>query len=118
MSRKPVRIKIVNLEEGMPSVEQARLRMQYELRAARQEGFRLVKLIHGYGSTGLGGVLRLELQKELRKAVQEGTIRAFIAGEDWTVSDPKSWELFKKFPELKKDIDLGRRNRGISVVML
>jgi hypothetical protein len=118
MARKPARIKVVNLEDGMPTVEQARLRMQYELQAARKDGFAAVKLIHGYGSSGVGGTLRVELQQELRKATREGAIRAFIAGEDWGISDPSTWELLKRFPEWKKDVDLGRKNQGISIVLL
>lgn len=118
MSRKPARFKVVNLEEGMPTVEQARLRMHYELQAARQDGFIAVKLIHGHGSTGVGGTLRTELQKDLRQAVQEGAIKTFIAGEDWRISDPTAWDLLKHFPEWKKDSDLGRKNQGISIVVL
>lgn len=118
MSRKLARIKVVNLEKGMPTVEQARLRMHYELQVARNEGFAAVKLVHGYGSSGVGGALRIELQKDLRMAAQEGVIAAFIAGEDWRISDSRTWELLKRFPELKKDADLGRGNQGISLVVL
>jgi DNA-nicking Smr family endonuclease len=118
MSRRPARIKLINLEDGMPTVEQARLRMQYELRAARQAGFPAAKLVHGYGSSGAGGALRGELQKELRKAVEEKAIQAFIPGEDWRVSDAATWDLLKRFPEWKKDCDLGRKNQGISIVIL
>jgi len=118
MSRKPARIKLVNLEDGMPTVEQARLRMQYELQTSRQEGFPAVKLVHGYGSSGAGGALRAELQKELRKAAHEGTIQSFIPGEEWRISDATTWKLLKRFPEWKKDSDLGRKNQGISIVVL
>jgi hypothetical protein len=118
MSRKAEPIKIVDLEDGMPTVEQARLRLQFELQSARRAGYKAVKLIHGYGSTGTGGRLRLELQKDLRKAAQEGSIRACIPGESWRVSDEASWELLKRFPEWKKDSDLGRNNQGVSIVLL
>ena len=118
MSRRLVRIKVVNLEEGMPTVEQARLRMQYELETARKEGHKAVKLIHGYGSTGAGGALRIELQKELRKLAKDGMLQAVISGENWRVSDPITWDLLKRFPEWKKDSDLGRGNQGISIVLL
>ncbi len=118
MSRKAEPIKIVNLEDGMPTVEQARLRMQFELQSARRAGYKAVKLIHGYGSSGAGGALRLELQKDLRKAARDGTIRACIPGENWRVSDETAWELLKRFPEWKKDSDLGRNNQGVSVVVL
>lgn len=102
----------------MPTVEQARLRMEYELQAARKDGYAAVKLIHGYGSSGAGGVLRTELQKELRRNEQSGAIHGFIAGEDWRISDRNTWELLKKFPEWKKDSDLGKNNQGISIVVL
>jgi hypothetical protein len=118
MSHKPARIKVINLEEGMPTVEQARLRMQYELQTARKEGYMAVKLIHGYGSSGAGGALRLELQRELRRGAREGTIPVFIAGEDWRIANEATWELLKRFPEWKNDADLGRNNLGISVVVL
>lgn len=118
MSRKPARIKVVNLEEGMPTLEQARLRMEAELAAAHREGFTAVKLIHGYGSSGVGGTLRTGLQHALRKMVDDGNLRAAIAGEDWRIADETTWPLLKRFPEWKDDHDLGRGNRGITLVIL
>lgn len=111
-------MKVVNLEDGMPQVEQARLRMQHELHAARAQGYTAVKLIHGYGSSGVGGALRTELQKELRSFVSSGTVHACIAGEDWRISDELTWRLLQQFPEWKRDADLGKINRGITIVML
>ena len=118
MSRKPAPIKIIDLEDGMPKVEQARLLMQHELQIARQQGYAAVKLIHGYGSSGVGGSLRIELQKELQRMTSAGTVRSFIAGEDWRISDEKTWELLKRYPEWKRDSDLGKANKGISIVLL
>jgi hypothetical protein len=46
MSRKPSTIKIVNLEDGMPKVEQARLRMQHELQTARKQGYAAEIIYH------------------------------------------------------------------------
>ncbi len=118
MSRRPALMKVVNLEEGMPTVAEARLRMEHELSSARKAGFRAVKLVHGYGSSGVGGALRDELQKDLRRAALDGSIRAFVAGEDWRISNETTWDLLKRFPEWKQDSDLGRNNRGISIVEL
>jgi hypothetical protein len=118
MSRKPAPIKIIDLEGGMPQVEEARLRMQRELQIARQQGYAAVKLIHGYGSSGVGGSLRIELQKELQFLAATGAVRLFVAGEDWRISDEKTWELLKRYPEWKKDSDLGKANKGISIVLL
>ena len=73
---------------------------------------------HGYGSSGAGGALRIELQKELRAMLHKGTIVACIPGEDWRISDETTWALLKKFPEWKHDSDLGRNNRGITIIVL
>lgn len=118
MSRKPAPLKIIDMEEGMPKVEEARLRMQHELHVAREQGYVAVKLIHGYGSSGVGGALRNELQKELQRLAGAEDVQSFIAGEDWRISDEKTWELLKRYPEWKRDSDLGRNNKGISIVLL
>lgn len=102
----------------MPKVEQARLRMDRELHLARSQGFVAVKLVHGYGSSGVGGALRTELQKELRRAKRNGTILAFVPGENWRISDEATWEMLTRYPEWKQDPDLGKRNQGISIVLL
>jgi hypothetical protein len=47
----------------------------------------------------------------------QGAIRAFIPGEDWSISDRVTWDLLRQFPEWKKDPDLGKKNRGISIII-
>jgi hypothetical protein len=118
MSRKPQQIKTVNLEQGMPRAEEARLRLEYELQLARKEGYLAIKLIHGYGSSGVGGVLRTEIQKELAHLAQSGRIQGFVAGEDWRTSDEIAWKLVSKYPEWKQDRDFGKQNKGITIVLL
>lgn len=109
-------LKIINLEDGFPTVEQARQRMLRELRLAQQSGCRGVKLIHGYGSSGVGGEIRIAIGRSLREMKERGDLSVVIFGEDWAVSDPASWTLIKQHTSLKKDADLGKRNRGITVV--
>src|SRR5271165_971286 len=64
-------IRTVIVKEGMPSVEQARARLQTELLSARQSGVRVLKLVHGYGSSGIGGDLRISLQSTLSQLAQQ-----------------------------------------------
>lgn len=92
--------------------------MQHELHVAKKQGYAAVKLIHGYGSSGVGGALRMELQKELARLAGAGSIRLFIAGENWRISDEAAWPLLKRYPEWKHDQDLGKNNKGISIVLL
>ncbi len=111
-------IKTVIVKEGMPSVEQARARLHGEIQAAQQAGVKVLKIVHGYGSTGVGGDLRIALQSSLRQMVAKREIRDCIYGENWRASDERSWELLKRMPELKTDKDFGRENRGITLVLL
>ena len=99
-------------------MEQARARLGSEIQLAKAGGARLIKVIHGYGSHGVGGDLRLALQATLRKMVNQGEIHDCIYGENWRTSDERTWELLKRMPELKKDADLGKGNRGITIVVL
>ncbi len=111
-------MKHVNLEQGRPDVPLALSLLGDALRIAHREGYAAVKLVHGYGSTGKGGEIRLAVQKTLAQQAAAGEIRAFIAGEDWRISNEPTWALLQSFPELKRDSDLGRENRGISIVVL
>jgi hypothetical protein len=101
----------------MPSVQIALQRMERELAVARQENMISLKLIHGYGSTGAGGDIGIAVQKRLMEMEQSGQIRKCIFGEDWSKSDETAWKLLQSHPELKSDSDLGRRNRGITIVV-
>jgi hypothetical protein len=111
-------IKTVILKDGMPSVEQARARLSSEIHVAQQAGIKILKVVHGYGSTGVGGDLRIALQSTLRQMAAKKEIRDCIYGENWRKSDERSWELLKQMPELKADSDLGRSNKGITLVLL
>jgi hypothetical protein len=111
-------IKTVNLKSDMPLVHEALQRLDRELAVAQQEKAKLLKLIHGYGSTGAGGDIRIAVQKRLLELAQNGQIRGCIFGESWSKSDDAAWKLLQSHPELKSDSDLGRRNRGITVVLL
>jgi len=102
----------------MPQVHQALQQLDRELALARQEKTKLLKLIHGYGSTGAGGDIRIAVQKRLLQMTQDGQLRACIFGENWSKSDDTAWKLLQSHPELKSDSDLGRRNQGITIVLL
>jgi len=113
-----ITIKLVNIEEGYPSIPQAISRLAQEVRTAQLGKVSLLKVIHGYGSSGVGGDLRIALQAALQQMLHRDEIRACIYGENWRRSDTTTWELVKRFPALKNDRDFGRGNRGITIVVL
>ena len=111
-------INTVNLKSDMPLVHEALQRLDRELAVARQERATLLKVIHGYGSRGAGGDIRIAVQKRLLELAETGQIRGCIFGENWSKSDEVTWRLLQAHSELKSDPDLGRGNQGITVVLL
>jgi hypothetical protein len=111
-----VLIKTVNLKAEMPLVHEALQRLDSELALARQQKCTVVKLIHGYGSSGAGGDIRIAVQKRLYEMAQNGQIRACIYVENWSKSNEEAWKLMQAHPDLKNDSDVGRGNRGITIV--
>jgi hypothetical protein len=111
-------MKTVSLKDGMPLVHQALAQLDRELAVARQQGHSVIKLIHGYGSNGVGGEIRIAVQTRLREMNDRGEIRTFIFGENWSKSDQQTWALVKKHTELKQDRDLERKNLGVTIVAL
>jgi hypothetical protein len=102
----------------MPSVPEALEQLDREIAVARQQKHSLLKLIHGYGSTGAGGDIRIAVQRRLHDMAEAGQIRGCIFGENWSKTDAATWRLVQVHSELKSDRDLGRRNHGITVVVL
>ena len=118
MSRKPAILKEVNVKEGMPPVEEALRRLEAALKAARAERAIALRVIHGYGSKGVGGDLRVAIQLRLQELFRNSFIREVIYGEDWRVSDEATWKWLERYPEWKRDRDLGRQNKGVTIVVL
>jgi len=111
-------IKTVNLKSDMPSVEEALRRLDRELALARQGKISLLKIVHGYGSSGAGGDIRIAVQRRLHELAEAGQLRGCIYGENWSKTDDETWRLLQLQSALKSDPDLGRRNLGITVVLL
>lgn len=110
-------IRTVDLKSDMPSVREALQRLDREIAAGRK-GISFLKIVHGYGSKGLGGEIRIAVQKRLHELAEDGQIRGCIFGEDWSKTCDETWRLLQSQPWLKDDSDLGRRNLGITIVLL
>jgi hypothetical protein len=108
----------LNLEDGMPLVEEAVDRMNMGIQELRVSGVKAVKLIHGYGSTGRGGKIRVGVRDELAAMKRKRLIKDFIPGEDFGPVDAASRKLAEQNKAVTRDPDYGRMNHGITVVVL
>lgn len=113
-----MKIEVVNLEYGYPTVVEARKRLMTELDVARGRGVAVLKIIHGYGSSGKGGRLRGALRRALDEVRRTGAIGNVVPGEAWSIFDEASLQLLDRYPDLSRDSDLERGNAGITLVEL
>lgn len=109
-------IRELNLELGYPSADEALGRLTAELNACRAMHTPLMKIIHGYGSSGKGGRIRTACRKHLQQAQAEGTIAAVITGEAFSIFDATTRHYLNTYPLLRQDRDLDRENRGVTFV--
>ena len=108
----------VDLERGMPRAEQAIRQMLFELRRSPGLGCSAVKLIHGYGSSGTGGRIRVEVRKYLGRLAARGEVKGFIPGEEFSIFQEETRRALLLCGELRRDRDLDRHNNGVTFVIL
>jgi hypothetical protein len=107
-------LRTINVETGLPTLDDARRTVIEEIRKAKREGVRVLKIIHGYGSSGKGGKLCIGLRKSFGLRKKEGVIKDFITGEDFSIFNDSTLALLQAVPELRNDLDLNTTNEGVT----
>jgi hypothetical protein len=110
--------RMVNLERGMPLVQQALDRLDAAIATASRQGIRVLTLIHGYGSSGTGGAIKVAVQGQLRFLFLQGRVKEIVDGEALERRSKRGRQLLRRFPFLAGHYDLNRANPGITLVIL
>ena len=108
----------VNIEQGMPTVDTAMKYVGQAFSRAKAYGYPVIKLIHGYGSSGSGGKIRTAVQRELNKYKSSGKIREFVAGDNFTPFDSATQRIIAAYPDVTRDSDYLKTNQGITIVLM
>ena len=110
--------KTVNLEAGRPTVEVAMNRCREVIADASRNRVSVITFIHGYGSSGKGGVIRSECRQTLEYMKSKREISDYIAGEDFQKKSARVRGLLQRYAALAKDRNLNQGNHGITLVIL
>lgn len=110
-----VKVKEVDLERGMPTVDAAVRTMVDQLGTCKRTGFRAVILVHGYGSSGVGGKIKAAVSAALREPRLSGLVRETCPGERW--ADGKR-DFLSTCPQLRDHEVRIAGNQGVTVVLL
>jgi hypothetical protein len=111
-------VPMINVKVGMPTVAAALQHLQNGLQTQRMVGVRVVRVVHGWGSTGHGGAIGQAVRRELAALHERGSVRSFVAGEDYSELDEAGRGLLERHPSLRSTLGADRLNRGITIVEL
>lgn len=110
-----IKVKEVNLERGYPTVELAVRELVNHLTTCKRQGCRAVIVIHGYGSSGTGGRIKLAVKSKLKESSLRGLVQGYCGGEQWI---DKKQEMLDHCSQLKQFSAYISGNRGLTVVLL
>ena len=85
-------IKEINVENGFTSDEA----LAYVKQVLSNSKKTCVYIIHGYGSSGKGGIIRQKVRSYLNAQLKNGKIKTVVNGEDFNVFNLKALELKNK----------------------
>lgn len=110
-----VRVKEVNLERGLPTVDLALKEMINQLTTYKRQGYRAIILIHGYGSSGTGGKIKIAVRAKLKDPSLSGIVRKFCGGEDWVNNKRSMLDVCNQLRDFESRVS---GNPGVTVVIL
>lgn len=110
-------VRVLNLKQGQPSTDEAERLLRNKLVSYRQESVRVVKVIHGWGSNGVGGAIRDRVHDVCQVLQTQRSIRLFVPGEAFSAYTQEGRTLVAQYPKLKEDSDFDAGNKGISLIV-
>jgi hypothetical protein len=104
------------IKKDLPTCEEAIKLLEQAIFGAQVSDTKVIKIVHGYGSSGAGGELRYCLRDFLERMRMQKRIRFYVAGEEFSKQFPEGQKLLQSYPKLENDKDLNRFNKGITFV--
>ena len=108
------KVETVNLERGRPTVAQAMTRMVSALTTSKRRGAKAVILIHGYGSSGVGGGIRSAVRNRLGQRDMQGIVRMSAGGEEWQGRKRQLLQACGSLSAHEREVD---GNEGVTIVI-
>lgn len=117
---KPQKTRVVEykLKENMPLVSEAISALEAKIKSSRSKGVYVIKVIHGYGSSGKGGAIKEAVLSRLFTMREQGLIKNYQTGEEYFQFAGGRNYLLRKYPELKETWNADRGNKGMTLIEL
>lgn len=106
----------INLEENFPSAEKALEILKNLIKVSRSLKTKRLVIVHGYGSSGVGGKIKIKVRSWLQDQERNRKIRVVVFGEDYNLMNEQARQINAKYKDLQKYY--GQYNHGITIVIL
>lgn len=113
-----MRVLYIDVKSDMQTCLMAVAQLEIEIDACKLGGFGALKVIHGYGSHGVGGAIKKAIHTKLKQMKARKVITDFIPCETWTPNNPKRKMAIERCNELLADSDLRMLNSGVTIVLI
>ncbi len=109
----------INIELHMPTVDEALERFYHQLEKIQGAGIKMVRVIHGHGSSGVGGRIRVAFREAMMHGRWSHIIRGVYLGEELSLNAQGLAEFTQNHPSLRKELTHDMMgNPGITLLVL
>jgi len=110
-------MKSFDIKSDMPTALEAGKRLANYIRIYTGNE-KVIKIVHGYGSSGVGGAIKQMVHSSLKNRVSTGEIKAYIPGEAFSKMMGFDEVIQTYSALLKSDSDFKKGNDGITYIIL
>ena len=108
----------IDIKSEKQTVNEAIAQFLVEVEAYKKGGYKVMKVIHGYGSHGVGGAIRLAFLKKCQDLKNRKIIEDFTCCDKWTDKNAVKKIAINYCPDLLADSELYHINSGCSIIIL
>ena len=108
----------LDIKSDNQTVNQAIAQFLVEVDAYKKGGFKVLKVIHGYGSHGVGGAIKDAFLKKCKELKGKSVIYDYTCCDKWTDKNVVKKIAINYCQDLIVDRELTHLNPGCSIVIL
>ena len=108
----------IDIKSNKQTVSEAIAQFEMELKTYQFGGFKVLKVIHGYGSHGVGGAIKQAFLKKCAELKSRKIIEDYTCCDKWTEKNIVRKIATNYCPDLLADAELKYINSGCSILII
>lgn len=108
----------IDIKSNRQTVAEALAQFLVEVEAYKKGGYKVMKVIHGYGSHGVGGAIKQAFLKKCQDLKNKKFIEDFTCCDKWTDKNVVKKIAINYCADLIADNELAHLNPGCSIIII